>query len=401
MTAPQSTVQAEDLSAPSLVEAVRPHLDAIRSRARDAERAREPLREIRELVCSLGIVRALVPRAHGGLEHDVFDWLQSLRVLSRADMSAGWFAGLASAHAFGLTKFDPRLQREIWGRLGPDALISSATALAEDGIAAPVEGGFRLTGRWRFSSGITAADWAMVLMKATDPATGQLADYWAFLPQSDFTVVDTWRVAGMRGTGSHDITVSGAFIPQHRVGGPGLWLEPVGGNHYENPLFAVPFEVIYPIIFAPVALGGAEAAVELHTEQLKKRKAAITGIPVIESPLAQVRLAEATMAIRAIAAILERRWRDVADHVHTARASDPETQMWWRVTDSFVGREAVRIVERIVESAGASIYFEANPLQQFWRDIHATGGHTYFNNDSAMQILGRHLLGLAPDPTLI
>lgn len=401
MTASPTTVRAEESSTSSLVEAARPHLDSIRARAGDAEKERQPLAETVDLVRSLGIVRALVPRCYGGLEHDVFDWLQSLRLLSRADMSVGWFAGLASSHGFALTKFNGQLQDEIWGQFGPDAIITSATAVAEDGTATPVDGGFRLTGRWRFASGISAADWAMVLMKAPDPATGQVDDYWAFVPKSEFTVDDTWRVAGMRATGSHDVVVSEAFIPRHRVGGPGLWIEPVGGQRHGNPLFGLPFQVIFPAFFAPVALGGAEAVVELHTEQLTKRKAAITGIAVVESPLAQARLAEATMRTRALAALLENRWSEVAEHVRTGTAADPEAQMWWRVTDGYVGREAVRIVERLVESAGASIYFENNPLQRFWRDMHSTGGHAYFNTDSALQILGRHLLGLAPDPVLI
>jgi 3-hydroxy-9,10-secoandrosta-1,3,5(10)-triene-9,17-dione monooxygenase len=80
---------------------------------------------------------------------------------------------------------------------------------------------------------------------------------------------------------------------------------------------------------------------------------------------------------------------------------DPETQLQWRVDDAFIGREAMRIVEHIIEGAGASIYYEADPLQRFWRDLHSTGGHTQFNTDSAMQMLGRSMLGLPPDPRLV
>ena len=121
----------------------------------------------------------------------------------------------------------------------------------------------------------------------------------------------------------------------------------------------------------------------------------------MESPLAQVRLAEATMRIRAVAAIQEDRWRGVAEHVRTATPLDPEEAMWWRVTDAYVGREAMRVTEHIVDGAGASIYHESNPLQRFWRDMHSASGHTYFNTDSALQILGRELLGLPADPRLI
>ena len=402
MTGLLSDHRAKDLNPGPLTEAVRPHLDAIRSRSRATEQAREPLQDNIDLVRSLGIVRALVPRTYGGLENNVYDWLQALRLLATADMSVGWFAGLVSAHAFGVTKFNEQLQKEVWEGVGPDALVSSATALAEGGIATPVDGGFQLTGRWRFSSGIPAADWVMALIKVADAASGRLEDYWAFVPKSDFTVIDTWNVAGMCGTGSHDVLVSEAFIPRHRISEqPGVFFEPTGGSQHENPLFALPFSVIYPIVFAPIALGGAEAAIAIHTEQLKKKKAAITGIPLVESPLAQVRLAEATMRIRAVAAIQEDRWRGVAEHVRTATPLGSEEAMWWRVTDAYVGREAMRVTEHIVDGAGASIYHESNPLQRFWRDMHSASGHTYFNTDSALQILGRELLGLPADPRLI
>jgi 3-hydroxy-9,10-secoandrosta-1,3,5(10)-triene-9,17-dione monooxygenase len=402
MSTSLSTSRLDEQPAGSLADAVLPHLDDIRARARETDQARRPLQENIDLMRNLGIIRALVPRRYGGLEHDVFDWLQTLRVLSRADMSVGWFAGLASSHGFALTKFSERLQDEVWGQLGPDAIISTASAVAEGGTAQRVDGGYQLSGRWRFASGLPAADWVIALVKVPDETTGQEQPHWAFLPRADFSVDDTWHVAGMRGSGSHDLVVSDVFVPEHRLSDqPGVLFEPVNGVHKGNPLYDLPFAVIYPIAFAPVVLGGAEAVVELHTQQLQKRKAALTGVPLVESPLAQVRLAEATMRLRAVAVLQEDRWRQVAHRVHTASTSDPEELLWWRVTDAYVGRETMRIVEHIVDGAGASIYFETNPLQRFWRDMHSAGGHTWFSTESAMQILGRHLLDLPADPRLI
>ncbi|MGW8815761.1 acyl-CoA dehydrogenase family protein, partial [Gordonia terrae] len=268
-----SIQSAERVEVVSLTDSVRPHLDDVRARARATENARQQTPETIELIKELGLVRALVPKAYGGLEHDVYDWLQALRLLSTADMSAGWVAGLASAHSFVITKFDKRVQEEIWGELGPDAIVSSATALFDDGIAQPVDGGYTVSGRWRFASGITAADWIMALIQVPVGNTGDHAPYWALIPKSDFTIDDTWRVSGMRGSGSHDFTVDNIFIPNHRLGGPGLAVEPADGPLYDNPLFNLPFLVIFPIIFAPVAVGGAEAAVELFRTQLTTRKA--------------------------------------------------------------------------------------------------------------------------------
>jgi 3-hydroxy-9,10-secoandrosta-1,3,5(10)-triene-9,17-dione monooxygenase len=402
MTALLAHDRVEDLGPDSLTRLVRPHLEEVRSRGRASDQARQPLDENIALIRSLGLIRALVPRKYGGLEHDVYDWLQALRRLATADMSVGWLAGLAGAHAFVLTKFDQRLQSEVWQDGGPDAFVCSATAVAEGGVGVPVQGGLQLSGRWRFSSGIPAADWLMVLIKVPSGESGQLEDRWAVVPKADIEIADTWHVAGMRGTGSHDAVLSDAFIPAHRISGSaGVFFESAVESQDENPLAVLSMQVVFAIVFAPVALGGAEAAVALHTEQLQKRKAAITGVPLVESPLAQVRLAEATMRLRAVTAIQEDRWRDVAEHVRTATTPNAETQMWWRVTDAYVGRESMRITEHIVDGAGASIYHESNPLQRFWRDLHSASGHTWFNTDSALQILGRELLGLPADPRLI
>lgn len=393
--------RAAELGDGLLTERVREHLPEVRGLARATEAARRPLPETVELVRRLGIVRALVPAVYGGLEHDVVDWLQSVRLLSSADMSAGWLAGLASAHSFGLTKFDKRAQDEVWGTLGPDAIIASATANPEGGTAVTDGDGFRLSGRWRFSSGVTAADWTILFIKAPNASSGEIEPYWAMLPKSDYAIEDTWHTSGMRGSGSHDLVVENAFVPRHRLGGPGIDMPTASQGLYSNPLFEIPFLVIFPIIFAPIALGGVEGAVQLFAELLMKRKAAMTGVSLLESPLSHVRLAEAAMRTRAITVMMEDRWRDLAEHIAADRAINPATQILWRVNDAHVGREAMRIVEHIIEGSGASVYFDTNPLQRFWRDLHSIGGHTYFNTDSAFQILGRHMLGLPIDPNLV
>lgn len=385
----------------SLVDAVRPHLDEIRGRARATELARRPLEETVELVKRLGIVRALVPKMYGGLEHDVFDWLQSIRLMSTADMSAGWFAGLTSAHSFGLAKFDKRLQDEVWGALGPDAIIASASSNPEGGLATPDGDGYRLSGRWKFSSGVTAADWSIIYMWTINQETGEKQPHWAAIPKSDYKIEDTWHTSGMRGSGSHDMVLENAFLPAHRVSNPGIDPAPSSPGLHTNPLYNVPFLVIFPIIFSPIGLGGVEGALEHYKQLVSKRKAAMTGASLLDSPVTHLRLGEVAMRIRAIGLMMEDRWRSVAEHIEADREMSPETQVMWRVNDAHVGHEAMRIVEQMIEGSGASVYFETNALQRFWRDLHSTGGHTWFNTDSAYQVMGRHLLGLSPDPTLV
>lgn len=382
----------------SLRERVRPFLEEIRARSREAENARGPLAANMDLLQRTGLVRALVPRTFGGLESEICDWLQALRALATADMSTAWLAGLSSAHSFVVTKFDACVQDEIWRRLGPDALVSSATALIEDGVAEPVSDGVQVSGRWRFSSGVSVADWTMLFLKVRTPGTGGLQQFWALLPKSDYSIEDTWFTVGMRGTGSQDVVVTKAFVPKHRLGGPGMAVEEAGRARYDNPMYNVPFRVMFPILFAPVVLGGAEGAIELYRQLLLKRKAALSGIPLVESPLSHVRLAEAVVRLRGVAAFLESNWRSLAERVGSGQPVTAEDQMNWRVDEAFAGREMVRTVERLIEAAGTGIFFEAHPLQRFWRDLRVAGSHVRFDTDLPMQALGRHLLGLPPDP---
>jgi 4-hydroxyphenylacetate 3-monooxygenase len=385
-----------------LTDNVRHALDEVRARASEAEKARGPLAANMDLIKRLGLVRGMVPAEAGGLESNIVDWLQALRLLATADMSTAWLAGLSGAHSFVMTKFDARVQDEIWGQLGPDALVASASAIAEDGVAESVDGGVKVSGRWRFSSGVSAADWTMLLIKLKSPATGELEHYWALLPKADYTVKDSWFTVGMRGTGSNDVVVTEAVVPLHRLGGPGvLTVEEPGRTRYDNPLFDVPFRVMFPILFAPVVLGGAEGAIELYRQLLTKRRTAISGMPLIDSPLSHVKLAEAVVRLRGVAALLEASWRLIAERARTGQPMSEEDQMNARVEQAFAGREAVRTVEHVIESAGASVYSEANPLNRFWRDLHVAGGHTRFYTDLPMQVLGRSLLGLPADPAWV
>ena len=113
------------------------------------------------------------------------------------------------AHSWLVGYWPAPAQEEVFGD-GPDALCSSSLSPGKS-TCAPVDGGYRLSGRWEFSSGCDSASWVML------GVTGIGSRNWALVPKGEFEIVDTWFVSGLRGSGSKDIVVDDAFIPAHRI----------------------------------------------------------------------------------------------------------------------------------------------------------------------------------------
>lgn len=142
-----------------VLESVRALLPAIAERARNTDESRQvPEKTIRELV-DAGVFRMLQPRRYGGLEGDPVDFYEVVRAISAVCCSTGWVASVLGVHPWQLGLFDRQAQDEVWGE-DQDTLVSSAYAPV--GRLTPVEGGYRLSGRWSFSSGCGHAAWALL-----------------------------------------------------------------------------------------------------------------------------------------------------------------------------------------------------------------------------------------------
>src|SRR6476469_1895703 len=185
----------------TVLDGVRDLLPTLRERADEAERLRVvPEASIKERE-ETGFFRLLQPKRYDGLESDPIDFYTAVRDIASACGSTGWVASVVGVHPWQIALFAEQAQRDLWGD-DPDTLAS--TSLAPTGSVRRVEGGFHLSGRWHFSSGVDHCAWA--LLGAVIPDEGNGAEFRTFLlPRSDFTVDhDSWRVTGLAGTGSKD-----------------------------------------------------------------------------------------------------------------------------------------------------------------------------------------------------
>ncbi|HEV8313694.1 MAG TPA: acyl-CoA dehydrogenase family protein, partial [Burkholderiaceae bacterium] len=196
-----------------VIESARAMAPRLAARAEAAERdGRVPAETIREMQAA-GLFRVLQPRRWGGLELDPRVFFRVQMALAEGCMSTAWIYGVMGVHNWELPLFAERAQHEVWGK---DSATLIASTYMPVGRAERVEGGWRFSGRWGFSSGIDHCEWAF--LGALLPKAGGGFEHNTFLlPRSDYRVEPNWDVLGLRATGSHDIVVEGAFVPEHRV----------------------------------------------------------------------------------------------------------------------------------------------------------------------------------------
>jgi 3-hydroxy-9,10-secoandrosta-1,3,5(10)-triene-9,17-dione monooxygenase len=363
-------------------------LPALRERATRTEQLRQiPPETVKDLVSS-GLVRIGTPARYGGHAVDIDTGHAVAWELGRACGSTAWCCSLWIVHNWWLGHFPARAQEEFFAS-GPDTL-SSTCLNPMGGTATPVSGGFRVSGRWSFSSGCDASTWTMVAVPGARPG-GLL---WLLLPRGDYGIVDTWFASGMRGTGSNDIVVQEAFVPAHRVVDPDRAgdQDRTGWELHARPSYRVPLRLLTGWDLAAPLVGIAQGAVDEFAARL--RGASGPGRTAESVPL-QLRLAEASAEVDA-ARTLHR--HAVREMIERAAAADPFTERdraRYRRDKAFVSRLCVQAVNRLFEAGGARAIVDAEPLQRFHRDAHAASHHAALAWDVAAEAFGRCALGLS------
>jgi 3-hydroxy-9,10-secoandrosta-1,3,5(10)-triene-9,17-dione monooxygenase len=363
-------------------------LPVLRERATRTEQLRQiPPETVKDLVSS-GLVRIGTPGRYGGHGVDIDTGHAVAWELGRACGSTAWCCSLWIVHNWWLGHFPAQAQDEFFAS-GPDTL-SSTCLNPMGGKAAAVQGGFRVSGRWSFSSGCDASSWAMVAVPGATP--GSLL--WLLLPRGDYAIVDTWFASGMRGTGSNDIVVREAFVPAHRAVDPDRAgdQDRTGWELHQRPSYRVPLRLLTGWDLAAPLVGIAQGAVDEFGARLR----GTTGPGrTAESVPLQLRLAEAAAEVDAARTLHGHAVREMIDR---AAAGDTFTELdraRYRRDKAFVTRLCVQAVNRLFEAGGARAIVDGEPLQRFHRDAHAASHHAALSWDVAAEAFGRQALGLS------
>jgi 3-hydroxy-9,10-secoandrosta-1,3,5(10)-triene-9,17-dione monooxygenase len=367
------------------IEALAPYLT---EQAEEAEAAGRLPDETAKRLKECGVVRLLQPAEHGGYEAEPTVFFEAVMAIARRCGASGWISGIIGVHPWELGICDPRVQQEVWGD-DPDAWMCST--YMPGGFARAVDGGYEFTGRWSFSSGCDVSDWIIlggIVVDGDAPASGTdmaklLADpsrYLHFiLPKGDFSIVDgTWDVVGLSGTGSKDVVVSGAVVPDHRtVQAMAVVDGTAPGLEQRGPLYRMPWGGIFPNAITAAVIGIAEGALEAAMAMQSTRISMASG-PIMTSPVTMTAIGDAASEIEASRALL---LRVVAEQWEYAQRGEPvplELRARARRDQVTSSWRATRAVDSLFDHAGGGALRKGTPLQRLWRDAHA-GLHHIIN----------------------
>ena len=371
------------MNAVELLERTRKLLPELGARAAETEQLRRVPEDSVAALHQAGLMRALQPQSWGGLELDPLGFYEATAEVAAACPSTGWVLAVLGVHPWQLALFPEQAQRDVWEE-DPDTAISSS--YAPTGSVEPVAGGFRIRGRWSFSSGCDACTW--VFLGGFVPNADGSRDMRTFLlPHSDYTIDDTWHVAGLAGTGSKDIVVDDAFVPEYRTHRflDAFQLRNPGRTANPGPLYRLPWGCVFAWGLVGPAIGAAQGALDAYCEQMREKRSAYSRGTVAEDPFAQVHLAEAAGEIAASRSEMRELWERMTTLVHDGAEIPMELRVRTRFAAANAVARSVRAVDRLFEAAGGHAIYLDNPL-------HAMRAHAINNLDRAARLFGHHQL---------
>jgi 3-hydroxy-9,10-secoandrosta-1,3,5(10)-triene-9,17-dione monooxygenase len=371
-------------------------LPALRERAPHIEHLRrlpdETFKEFQEA----GLFRALQPKRYGGYELDPGVFFQAGIDIGTVCGSSAWILTVVGVHNWQLALFPPQAQEDVWHE---DSSVQISSALAPTGTVERVDGGFRLRGRWSFSSGCDFCQWVVLGGIVPPTQESQPPDLRSFLvPRGDYTIDDNWHVIGLCGTGSKDIVVEDAFVPEYRTHSylDAFYLRNPGTAVNTAPLYRLPFGIVFPYALVAPAIGVALGALQGFREHTRTRVSPRDKSMVAEDPFIQFRLADAAAEVDAAH---DRLLHNFEAMMRLARAEQEiplESRARYRWDAAKATTWCVQAVDRLFEASGGRAIFLQNPIQRAWRDVHAIRAHAGNNPDKAALIFGRSEFGLPP-----
>ena len=373
---------------------------AARSLAPVAAAHAEQIEHDRELPASLlqglidgGLMHMCLPAALGGGEVEPAEMLCAIEELARADGATAWCAMIASTSSI-LGAYLPRAQA---GEIFDAGRTVSAGVFAPRGVAEPSDGGHVVSGRWSFVSGIQHSDWMMggcvvqdggtpVLLPSGGPDVRLMA-----MPASSLKVIDTWSVSGLRGTGSHDVAVSGEFVPAGRSVSLFTDTPWPAGALYSFPLFG-----LLAMGIAAVALGIARGAVEDLVALAGAKTPAASSKPLAGRAAVQADVSRAEARLRAARALLLSEACEAWEAAQAGGEMSVAHRTGLRLGATHAVGEAAGAVDLMYTAGGGSSIYDSSPLQRRMRDVRVATQHMMVG-PATLELTGRILLGLPTD----
>ncbi|WP_165324083.1 acyl-CoA dehydrogenase family protein [Rhizorhabdus phycosphaerae] len=389
----------EDVAIPSaedLIERARAMIPVLRSRAKQATAAHripdETIAEMKEA----GFFRILQPKRWGGYEMHPNVFFSVLKEIAQGCMSTGWVYGVVGCHPYELALFSDKAQAEVWGE---DTSVLVSSSYQPVGKVEHAEGGFYLSGRWGFSSGSQHCDWVLLGSLVPPKNEGDAPDMRTFLvPRKDYRIEETWDTFGLQGTGSHDVVIERAFIPDYRThrAADGFLCTNPGQKENGAPLFTLPWAQIFVRSVSSAALGGTRAAIDAAIKIANDRVSTNTGKASKTDPILMAAIAKAHAQLLEMEATLEASFDKMMAKAERGQPLEMSERALYRYQSSTVVRRCADLVDELMPLLGGRAIYMSSPIIQPWLDINAARAHVANDpNNMAADLVGT-LNGQAP-----
>lgn len=362
-----------------VLDAVEKLIPEFEARAVEAETLRTMPPDLSAMVKSAGLFRLALPRTLGGMELDLETIVRVVERVSRADASAGWtlLIGMGSTAFFAW--LDPAVAKEMIGD-NPD--FCSSCVFGPMGQAVPDGNSFTVNGRWSFNSGCMHSEWLQFGVFVMDGATprfrdGQTPDWrFAFIPRADVTIEDTWDSLGLRGTGSHHVTVSGANVPEEHLAAPVFDLA-----RHDGPMWRLPLFTFIGPVMAAFPLGVARRALDEFTEIARRKFRGGPLDAVAQDGHAQAHLAKAEAGLQAARAFLYEVVGELWESCVAGDSPTPQQRARTTLACNHAMRAGVEAVDAVYPFAGAEAVMRGGVVERCFRDIHTANQHIIFSSN--------------------
>ncbi|HEY3916210.1 MAG TPA: acyl-CoA dehydrogenase family protein [Stellaceae bacterium] len=388
---PQRKREPHAPDAAEMIAAARDLVPYLRARAAQCEAERRISDATIAKLHAAGLFKLVKPRRYGGYELGWNVFSEAVIAIASGCGSTGWVYSVVGGHAPVVARFGTKFLDEFWGE-NPETLASSCRHSA--GSVARAAGGYRGSGVGVYSSGCLNAQWVIV---EGIPVDGESRTITAVLPRADIEILDTWKVIGLAGTGSHDLRYQDIFIPDHRTWFPG---KAPAGEALDGPLFRTPY-LGGPFALPSVVIGIAIAGLE-HFAGMTYRRSSRQGGGAAEQQSMQMRLGEAAIEVDAALALLRVKLKEMMAVLSGGtfdqsgeRAVLPPggvAHRYDQAASGFIAHAGYQALNRLMEAAGAGQLAVSEPFQRCFRDALAGTQQPSTNWDNGRTMGGRELL---------
>lgn len=373
----------------TVAEQMRPEL---RDRMSEAGQLRQVPEQSIANMKEAGFFRMMQPGRFGGYEYPPQDFYRVVMEVARGCPSTGWVLSVVGVHSWQLALFPEQAQQDVWGD-DSSALISSSYMPC--GKVELVEGGYRLSGHWQFSSGCDHCDWVFVGAMIESQNEDEAPMLYTFLlPRSDYRIDDDWFTSGLKASGSKGIVVDDVFVPCHRVHSflDGYLCASPGHAVNHNPIYKLPFGQVFIRAVSAPSVGAAQGAIDWYCEYNTERINS-SGMAAKTLPANLIAAAQAQSTVTTARLKLKNAFESLLACIDNNEAFSPLQRAEFKYDSSNAVGECLSVVQQLLSNSGGRAIYSDNPLNQILQDMIAFRQHAMNDVDKPGRSLGTVLFG--------